>query len=147
MRSTISSWIFLKALNASANWPLRFRVGRSSIEPFAAELSDPVRSVARAVLNFLAILNLPTKTVFERPRPFPSTLSFSFLDGGVEIDFVTDGSTRRYLMVRVSGFAAFRWLMYILRLTQPQRFRDECRIQTHCELRSDFIEGKRTSLF
>jgi hypothetical protein len=124
----------------------RFEAGRPAVNLVSIRCEGPVQSIATAILSYLAREHLPTMTLVEHASPSPSVLSFLFLDGGVDIEFVTDASTRRYLMVRVLGFEASRWLMYLLRLTQPRRLHGESDTPAHDQLKSRFRETKLRSL-
>jgi hypothetical protein len=115
-----------------------FEMDASTVKGSSIGLRSPVQFSATAVISYLDGVHLPTMTLVERPPPSVSVLSYSFFDGGVECDFTSARSKRKYLAMRIFGFEAFRWLMYALRLTQPQRLRGESRIPAHYELESRF---------
>jgi hypothetical protein len=119
---------------------------RSTIKVLPTGFDDPVQLIATKVLSYLEGERLPTMTLVERSHPAASVISYSFLDGGVEVEFVTDASIRNYLEMRILGFEAFRWLMYVLRLTQPRRLRGESHIPMHYELESRFKEATLRAL-
>jgi hypothetical protein len=120
-----------------------FEMDRSSIKILPIDFDNPVQSISEAVLSYLERENLPTRTLVERANPSTSAISYLFLDGGVELEFVTDTSDYRYNSMKILGFDSFRWLMYFLRLSQPRRLHGESRIPMHYDLESRF---KKTTI-
>jgi hypothetical protein len=98
---------------------------RSSIKILPIGFDNPVQSFSTAVLSYFERENLPTRTLVERAHPSASTISYVFLDDGVELEFITATSDYRYNSMKIPGFDAFRWLMYFLRLSQPGRLHGE----------------------